>query len=384
MDLFTLDEGLIRNEIFDDYESLIWTERFNEWGDFELTLFSSPRASRILVKDTMLEIAESHRIMVIETTESGLNDDGKLIYIVKGRSLESWLLKRPALHPTNSKWEWNAVPTSIIEGMFNSICRDGEISSNDIIPYLHSGNLFPTDTIDPPVDPIIVEVSPTNLYEPIAEIAKSYNLGFRLVKDPNEPKLYFNVYTGSDRSSSQGTYDAVIFTQTLDTLKNIKNFNSGTDERNVAIVVSPVGREIVYAAGVDPSSAGFERKVLVVNADDIEDTNPIIATTRMVQRGYEELNKHREVSVFDGEARQDGPYKYGVDYNLGDIVEMRDPSGVGNRMRVTEQIFASDAEGIRSYPSLEKDVYVSAGSWLSWGAHITWAEAGETDYWANV
>ena len=384
MHLFLTDDTLTRLEIFDDYESLIWTERFNTWGDFELVVSSSPTTRRLFVKGRKLEIDRSRRMMVIETTASKFDEDGQAILEIKGRSLESILLDRPALHPTQSKWEWNDTPTAVVTGMFNAICRDGLVSSEDIIPYLNAGNIFPADTIDAPIDPIIVELEPTDLYTPISEIAEAYNFGFRLVKDPAAQKLYFNVYPGSDRTSVQEVYPAVIFSPELDSLPNIENFSSNMNLKNVAIVVSPVGRETVYAAGVDPSVAGFERKVLVVYADDIEDADPGVATSRMIQRGYEALIKHREEFVLDGEAREDGIYTYGVDYHLGDVVEMREPSGSANRMRVTEQIFVSDSEGIRAYPTLSKDLYVSAGSWLSWNSQITWAEACEDDYWANA
>lgn len=384
MNLFTLDEFLVRDEIIDDYESLIWTERFSEWGDFELVVYASSRSRGFIHEGIMLEIEESRRIMIVETTETTFNDDGKLIYTVKGRSLESLLLKRPALDPILSKWEWTNTPTAIVEGMFNSICRDGDIDTKDIIPFLAVGNPFPVDTINAPVDPITVSIEPTNLYDPINEISKAYNLGFRLVKSQTAQELYFNVYTGCDRTSTQGVFEAVVFSSELDNLQNTTSFSSTMDQKNVAIVVSPVGREIVYSPGVDPNAAGFERKVLVVDASDIEDTDPLIATNKMIQRGYEELTKNRELWVFDGETSQDAIYAYGIDYNLGDVVEMRSSDGSSNRMRVTEQIFVSDPEGVRSYPTLSKDVFVSAGSWLSWDAQITWSEAGETDYWANV
>jgi hypothetical protein len=137
---------------------------------------------------------------------------------------------------------------------------------------------------------------------------------------------------------------------------------------------------------VDPTIAGFDRHILMVNATDITDTNATTAMARMVQRGNEELSKNRVLAAFDGEINQNSNYKYMTDYHLGDMIEIRNQDGVANKMRVTEQILVQDAEGERQYPTLALNTFITAGSWLAWDGSKKWIDydADTTTVWATL
>ena len=96
------------------------------------------------------------------------------------------------------------------------------------------------------------------------------------------------------------------------------------------------------------------------------------------QKGLEELAKHRPIIAFDGEIPQTGSYEYQKDYFLGDLVETRGADGLATNMRVTEQIFSSDAEGVRSYPTLTIDLLITPGSWYAWDGSQDWDNAEGT------
>jgi hypothetical protein len=177
---------------------------------------------------------------------------------------------------------------------------------------------------------------------------------------------------------------AVIFSPNLDNLQNTTELTSIATYKNVAYVFSPVGHEIVYLPDVDPTTTGFERRVLLVTADDITDEDPFAASAKMVQRGIQELARNRQFSAFDGEINQTSQYQYGRDYNLGDLVEYQNTSGAINIMQVTEQIFVSDREGDRSYPTLSMNTFITPGSWLSWDDEEVWAEVDSDLHWADL
>jgi hypothetical protein len=194
-------------------------------------------------------------------------------------------------------------------------------------------------------------------------------------------QIYWDVYTGSDRTSSQTTLPAVLFTPELDNLQNTKELTSIESAKNVAYVYSPAGFEMVYPVGVDPEVDGFDRRVLVVDANDITVDNPDVPAA-LIQRGNEALAQAQVYQAFDGEISQNSQYKYGVDYNLGDLVEQRNVDGIANLMRVTEQIFVSDSEGERSYPTLTMNAFITTGSWLSWMPTKVWSDM-TTEIWAD-
>ena len=102
----------------------------------------------------------------------------------------------------------------------------------------------------------------------------------------------------------------------------------------------------------------------------------------MIQRGQEELAKNRQITVLDGELTSNSQYRYGIDYNLGDLVELRDEDGATSVMQVTEQIFVSDKEGDRAYPTLAVNALITPGTWLTYG-DVEWDDF-TTEHWDEL
>lgn len=386
MEAYTLDPLLRRISVIDSFESLIWTERFAVFGDFQLEIHSTQPMRTLLKTGTLLAMNNSHRVMVVETVEDGVDSDGRKMLSVKGRSLEAILLDRVAKNSTadlttSPKWTITDAPADVARKIFHDICVTGILDPADVIPFINEGTFLSADTIPEPVDPITVELDPTTVYDAIEDICSVWNLGFRLLRNFDASELWFDIYTGSDRTSAQTVLPPVIFTPELDNLQNTKELTTVDKAKNVAYVYSPAGFLKVYPIGVDPDVGGFERHVLVVNASDITTDTPDIPAA-LLQRGMEELAKNRVYQAFDGEIPQNSQYKYGTHYNLGDIVEMRNIDGQTNNMRVIEQIFVSDREGERSYPTLALNTFITTGSWLSWLNNKVWSEL-TTEEWAT-
>ena len=377
MEIYTLDPLLRRKYLIDSFETLIWTERFNTFGDFQIDIESTRDARIKFSPGTLLAMNESYRVMRVETIEDAVTAEGVRMLTVKGRSLEAILMDRVAKNSlddltTSPVWTITDDPASVVRKIFHDICVTGILDAADVIPFVIEGTFMPEDTIPEPVDPITVDLEPTTVYDVTANICSTWNLGFRLLRQNDTSQLYYDIYAGSDRTTAQTELPSVVFTPELDNLQNTKELTTIDDSKNVAYVYSPAGFQKVYADGVDPSIEGFERNVLVVNASDITDENPDVPAA-LTQRGYEELAKHRVYQAFDGEISQNSQYKYGVHYNLGDLVETRNDDGNINNMRVTEQIFVSDTQGERSYPTLALNTFITSGSWLALGA-IEWID----------
>lgn len=357
-----------------------------EFGDFQVDMISTQASRNLLKTGTRLAMNESNYIMTVESVEDAEDSEGRRMLTVKGRSMESILLDRVAKESlsdltTSPKWTITLPPADVVRKIFHDICVTGVLDPNDAIPFIVEDSFMPTDTIVEPIDPITVELDPQPVYDAITDICNVWTLGFRMLRNHDASQIYWDVYAGSNRTSGQTVLPPVIFTPELDNLQNTKELTSIDKAKNVAYVYSPAGFQMVYGLGVDPEVEGFERRVLVVNATDITSENPDVPTALM-QRGNEELAKYRTYQAFDGEVSQVSQYKYGRDYNLGDLVETRNLSGVTNNMRVTEQIFVSDQEGERSYPTLTLNTFINTGSWLSWLNNKIWADL-TTEEWAT-
>jgi hypothetical protein len=388
VELYILDAELRRDQVVDRFESLIWTERFDKWGDFELKIHSTPENRNRFPVGTRLLVNESYEVMTVESIEDGTDADGRVVLTIKGRTLEKILDDRLARGTmddltTAPKWSITDVPADIARKIFHDICVLGVLDPADVIPGIVEGSIFPPDTIDEPADPITFEMDPMTVYSAQSQLCEAYDMGFRMVRNPTTLAIHFDVYMGSDRTTKQTDLPAVVFSENLGNLSNTNEFTSIVNYKNVAYVLSPVGTEIVYAADVDPSTTGFERNVLVVKADDIKDEDPLDASAKMIQRAREELAKHRVFSGFDGEISKTSRFKYGVNYFLGDIVELRNDRGFATDMQVVEQILISDKEGDRQYPTLAVRKFITPGSWLGYGGNKEWDDM-TTEEWDDL
>jgi hypothetical protein len=391
MEVYILDSLRRTISVVDKYESIVWTERFSAYGDFEWHLHSTLDNRSRLTAGLWLVIEVSYRVMVIETVEDTTDEEGRDILIVRGRSIEAIMLSRLARSAMSNltatpKWSITDQPADIARKYFHDICVTGVLNAGDVIAGVTESRmpLLPTDTISEPSDTVTFEIDPMTLYDATKRICDIYLMGFRFVRHPTTWALYYDIYMGSDRTTNQTALPAVVFSTSMDNLSNTTELTSIALYKNVAYVLSPVGSETVYADDVSSSIAGFDRNVLFVVADDITSGVPATATAQMIQRGKEELAKYRRFTAFDGELNQNSQYRYGTDYNLGDLVEFQNEEGTSSLMKVTEQIFVSDKNGDRSYPTLVIDSFITPGSWDDYAPDGTWDAQGASLHWDDL
>ena len=387
MELYILDNQLRRVEVFDQFESLIWTDRLNDLGDLQMTIVSSYMTKSRFVPGAWVATNVSNRMMLILAAVDKVDTEGRKLLNVTGVSFEVWMQERSTLQAfVNSTGAANLLtitgtPGFIAREVFRLICKDNATPSADNFPFIADGNLYPPDTIPEPSQTITVQIEADTVFNVVRDICQIYNLGFRLTRNLDNSQMFFNVYSGNDRTTKQTTLPAVVFSASLDNLQNTSTLQSIAEEKNVAYVFSKNATQVVYANPEDATKTGFQRKILVVDAKDIDEEPGTVLNTLLRQRGQAELSKHRAVSGFDGEIPQYGSYIYDVDYQMGDLVEMRGSDGITNEMRVTEQIFAQDAQGFRSYPTLTINEIITPGTWSSWESSIDWINA--TGDWIN-
>lgn len=382
MEVYVLDDQFRRIQVIDRYESCIWTERYSAFGDFQLVIHSTQQSRSQLPKGTRLALNRSNRVMTIENVENKDDSEGRSLLTLSGRSLEGTELENRVVrrHLNGTDTDPNFVlaagtPAQKARDLFNFIMVNGNLDPKDVLPFYQSGSLYPANTIAEPDQTVVLSFPPMSLYAALKEIADGYGLGFRLYRGPDTSKLYFNVYTGDDRTSTQTTKPAVIFDPELENLTNVSEFSSIETYKNVALVVAKFGSRWVYADDEAVNATGFDRRVLIVDASNIDTEAGTALDDELEQRGKEELAKHKALQAIDGELPTNSKYQYGVDYELGDIVEMRNSDGLTNRMRVTEQIFVDDAQGERSYPTLAVDQFITPGTWYAWDASGVWDTA---------
>lgn len=372
MEIYILDSLWRRTQVVDRFKSLIWTERWKDVGDFELTVKSTLANRALFTPQTKLAMNNSLRVMEIEEVEDTKSSDGEELLVVTGLSLESILQHRVAWHDlaSSSPWYITTSPIGLPRELFDAICTTTPFTGGplldpkDELPFVTQR--YPTPEVPPESEEMVdwVQERPRILLDVIKEWCDSYKLGFRLLREDDSSNLYFEIYSGRDRTTRQTLADPVIFSLDLESIKDTRELASTRNYKNLAYVVADgqTGFPIAPDDG-DPNVFGFDRRIELVEAQVPSGYGSPVPL--MSREAKQVLSTKRAVSIFDGEVNQYSPYRYGVDYELGDLVEMRNRDGVVSYKHVTEQIFVDDAQGERSYPTLSIGRFESPNTWLS-------------------
>lgn len=388
MELFILDSLFKRKTIIEDYISLVWAERFNDLGDFTVVIPSNYANKALYKPGLYFGINKSDRIMKLETVEDA-EEDGEKTLTLSGRSIEL-IFERRVVWSSNAalgedpKWTVSGTPKDIIHNTVAGQIATSSWAPNNIPNLLTNLSWYPEDTIIPPAETIAVSITkPTSLYNYVKDIAKNYGLGFRIYKGPqSNDYIYYNTYSGSDRSLGQTAIPPVIFSFDLENLNSLSILKSVEKQFYGCYVFSKYGFDAVYVNDYDESTpAGLNRSIFSIDVTEPDEltTDPQRQAYR-IQKGIEALVSAQDIFVIDGEISQNSQYIYGTDYFLGDLVDMRDDTGAINRMRVTEQIFTDDSNGEKAYPTLASEMLIAPGTWAALGATLTWPNAvGEWD-----
>lgn len=359
MDLMTLDSNYQPSKLVENYDSLIWTERFNTMGDFQITTGDISRFMSLLPEGQPICIRESPVPMLVEThkIERKKNTAAKLT--ITGRAFESIYDRRPAIqYVQGGTGDWSVVaklPSDIAYYIMKYITVDGALSVDDIFPgvtlqappdYLTSSG--PNKSFSVPRGGLLTAVlgflqtaakaDPTTSPPTPVVIPK----GIRSVRPSisgNHVTIQF--YTGVDRSNT------VYFDATRDLLDDGNYLFSKIGSADSAYVIGPSTGLILNKAG---GSSGFDRRVVLVDgtSSGVGDQNSLVEAGKTV------LTEAAQTAAFDGSINQDlNPYVYGIDYFLGDMVKLVGDYGLSSSARVVEYIRAEDSTGIKSYPTLQ-------------------------------
>jgi hypothetical protein len=369
MELFTLDRNFQKQHIIDNFSSIIWTERYYGNSEVELvTSLTSEMLSKLPV-GTFLGIAESDEVMILETADMG--DVGKLK--LKGISLLPWLdnrfVRASAAHedrylylsgpPGQLLWDLVYYFTNANSPYLNGTIDIGIANpSQFVIPglglqdYDDSGNSV---TIGVPYGP---------LYKALSDIATTYEIGMRITLDAVTDTSYFlgfRSYKGLDRTSDQTQNSVTRFSPDMESFTNIKEIQSISQLKTEAFTFAPSNPG---GMATTPGSAalsgdqytGFDLRAIMVFAEDITTdqvgSDPAVLLDILNSRSQDALTSNRFVKAVDGEIVTESQLKYGIHYNLGDIIEVQGNSGTINAARVTEYIRSQDSTGEKAYPTV--------------------------------
>ena len=306
--------GIIENQT-----SLIWTRKYFEPGEFELHAPITPDNLALLQKGNIVWKRGDPEAAIIEDI---MLDEGvfKTEAIIKGRFMSAYMDYRLIKQTVNINDTAENAMRQLLAGVAP-------------IPLLELGVAHGFG------QRVSFQATYKNLMTYETKLAKAAGLGYRFRPDFTKKKIFFEVYAGNDHSSAQGVISRVIFSESYNNLNHaIYRFN---DQRykNVAYVggEGDGSARVVVKVG---NATGLALRELFVDAKDIrkEDGMSDAAYRQLlIERGFEKLSELPISESFECDTGADINFKYGIDYDLGDIITVKKIGwGITQNFRISE------------------------------------------------
>ena len=174
MEFRILDKNFIDLVLLDRYESLLWVDRYNECGDFELYTPPTDELRDACQLGNYIYNKNSEHMMIIEHVELTQSfDEGQKI-VIKGRSLECILDRRILWYKTQFRKNLEDGIRQILDYSIITAPDDADRKIPNFI-FEYSG--------DPSINEIVVNKEfgiGTDLLTVISELCKVANLGFKI------------------------------------------------------------------------------------------------------------------------------------------------------------------------------------------------------------
>lgn len=285
--------------VIDEFSSLIWLRRYQDPGEFELRTPYAAESKRLLIPENIVQRydgAETVDAAVIENIQ--MNKDE---IIIKGRFLESYLDRR--LIKETTYYTGNA------EDSIRSI-----ISNMEAIPLLELG------TDHGLTETLVFQATYKSVLNIVSKACKATGLGFRIRPDFSARKLYFEVYKGADRTSSQAA--KVIFSEKYDNLFSEEYTYDSTTYKTKAFITQLINDvRVAYEVG-GGTGLGLREIHIASNVDTNNRTAAEIEAS-MKNQGQRALDSRTIFESFTFSTDAESPFKYRGDYDVGDLVHVK-------------------------------------------------------------
>lgn len=361
-------------DIIDAYESLIWTERYAKYGDFEVELIPTEKILVLAQIDRLVTIAESKYVMFIEQVELKTDPEQGNTLIISGRSFGSILTRRVIWPVFNKNLKLVEYCKELVKACFQSSTAGRNVQIHLLIedsPELSEANK----------NTITAQHTGDNLYDALYELFSLYKIGFRFeIEDRIYTETLSNgttvmkrgcvykmiFYAGLDRSYNQMNRPWVVFSPRFNNIGATDDLKSVKEYATMAYIAGEETQpnRAWTTIEVESVSNPILRREIFVDARDLQSTyrdesgeEHVIPeseyTELMKTRGKERIQNYQKYHDYQAAVDTTVEHVYGTDYSLGDIIQLVNEYGVETRARVVEFIRSDGPTGYTQYPTFE-------------------------------
>lgn len=351
MELYVLDQNYNKIGVIDDYESIIWTTRYYEAGDFELQLPASSQNVELLIEDNYIRRFDDDTVMIIEKIHVETDIANGNYIIAAGRCLKS-LLDRRVCWKLQS---YRGTPEACMRDIVTRNIISPSIAARKIDNFILGESKGFSGSME-------AQFTGDNVLDAVVNICKSYGLGFKVsLNDSNN--FVFDIYQGADRSHLQADNLPVVFSPDNGNIIQTTYEKNKQYYKNTALIAGE-GEGTARAYNSVGTASGLKRREMFVDANDIktevedEEGNKSTLTAAqynaaLAQRGNENLSEVAVTEVFEGSVDTSILYVYKEDFFLGDIVSAVNDYGIKAAPQITEIIESENSSGYSVIPTFD-------------------------------
>lgn len=347
------DNTFTRVAAIDYATSIIWVQRFQAIGEFELYIRASEELMELFGGDVFITRDDSEIAMYVETVDLQTDAENGDYIAISGRSAEvmlSWRIIRRAVYSSAT-----TTAEDIIRNLLGTwiLSLTGSTTSDNYIPFLSIEEAHGWD------DTTTHQYTGRNLSEVIYELCNSYNYGLRFAWTGNGFQV--QLYKGTDRSYGQSENTYVVFSPTFDNLGNTEYQRSTADYANSAIIGGEgEGAARKFATVYPQGVTGFYRRTIYIDGRNISSNvdggtlTDAQYTAMLKAQGKDAIAEHKVTQTFSGEIISTNSYVYKRDYFLGDKISVENDYGIKGNATILEITEVEDDTGYRLVPTLSE------------------------------
>lgn len=365
--------------VVDNYESLVWTDKAKECGDFELYMYYDPDLWKMIKLGTFLRIKDSEHTMMVSKRDlkDTFEDAPRMIFT--GKSME-YITSRRVVY---KQIDVTDTPGNIINKLLDENCIDG--------PFLQQ---FAPDPTDPSKKyrgitglyrdgsnwlqelgdvRISKQYLGQNIYEAVSELVDTYSspMCYIFVHHTDDNKWRWRLGTGVNRSWNQGTNEWVTFSSDFNNLKSSEFIQDNEKYANA-----------FYVTGADPGDGKPRVTMPIERTDNDTPQGGFISGTKRVEKwidgssvklkddnnkdvpfrmyvnellsyGHASMREYVTETSFIGDVDPSIQWTYMKDYYIGDIVNVIDDMGNGAWCAIDGITVTADKNGIVILPDFK-------------------------------
>jgi len=313
-----------------------YTKKFYEFGDIDLTIPLKASSAIECCPDRIICI-DNKFWAIIENWRISRNDQGGVIHFT-GSTMEKWLENRNIL-PTGLQPQDAPAGFDSVAGHSETVMK--HYVRNNLVSPDNPGRAYKLLQIAPDQSRGLANDAYYgrfgSVHSALAKIGQKAQLGFEITGDMKTSRFIFDVKQGVDRSARQTVHRPVVLSIDRGSLSSFEYVHETGSSSNVfyctrsgAQFEDEAFTQTYFLDGIEQTGHNRRERHLDISVDSDGDSYD-----EMESVARKDMEQYRETQSFEAEILK-GINRPGKDFNVGDIVALRDAA---SDLDIDRQIF---------------------------------------------